>query len=88
MKRRTMCNKKTYLADFETWVFRVYLRNRLSYKKVIYIYSHPCLKSFKIFSNLVTKSAVIFKNALLPNKSKLLKKIRHFEKFKNFFSWI
>ena len=42
----------------------------------------------KNFSNLVTKSADICKNAVLPEKSKLLEKIRYFEKFKNFFSWI
>ena len=41
-----------------------------------------------IFSNLVTKSADICKNAVLPEKSKLLEKIQHLEKFKNFFSWI
>ena len=39
----TMSNKKTHLADFETCVFRVYLRNHLSY-----IYLHPCLKSFQM----------------------------------------
>ena len=33
-----MRNKKTHLADFVTCVFRVYLRNHLSYEKVIYIY--------------------------------------------------
>ena len=37
------------------------------------------------FRNPVTKSADIFKNAVLPEKSKLLEKIRHFLKFKNFF---
>ena len=76
-----MSNKKTHLADFETCVFRVYLRNGLSYKKVNYIYLHPRLKTFQI-----TKSADIFKNAFLPEESNLLEKIRHFEKFKkNFF---
>ena len=30
----TMGNKKTHLADFETCIFRVYLRNH--YKKVIF----------------------------------------------------
>ena len=34
------------------------------------------------------KSADVCKNAVLPEKSKLLEKIRHFEKFKDFFSWI
>ena len=42
----------------------------------------------KWFLNLVTKSADMCKNAVLPEKSKLLEKIRHFEKTKNFFSWI
>ena len=44
----TVSNKKTHLAVFETCLFRVYLRNHLSYKKVIYIYLHPCLKSFQM----------------------------------------
>ena len=30
----TVSNKKTNLPDFETCVFRVYLRNHLSYKKL------------------------------------------------------
>ena len=34
----TESNKNTHLADFETCVFREYLRNHLSYKKVFYIY--------------------------------------------------
>ena len=33
-------------------------------------------------------SADICKNAVLPEKSKLLEKIRHFEKIINFFAWI
>ena len=41
----TVSNKNTHLADFETCVFRGYLRNHLSYKKVFKIYLHPCLKS-------------------------------------------
>ena len=39
-------NKKPHLADFETCVFRGYLRNHLSYKKVFNVYLHPFLKSF------------------------------------------
>ena len=84
----TVSYKNTHLAVIETCVFRVYLRNHLTYKKLIFIYSYPCLKSFQMkkeFSNPVTKSADIFKNAVLLEKSKLLEKIRHFEKFKNFF---
>ena len=38
-------NKKTHLAVFGTCFFRVYLRN---HEKVIYIYLHPCLKTFQI----------------------------------------
>ena len=77
----TVSNKYVHLAVFEICVFRVYLRNHLRYKKVIYIYLHPCLKSFQIknnFWNPVTKSVDIFKNAVLPEKSKLLEKIHHF----------
>ena len=61
------------------------------YTKVISIYLNPCLKSFQMiffFWNPVTKLADIFKNAAFPEKSKLLKKICHFIKFNNFFSWI
>ena len=34
---QSVTKKKTHLAVFETCIFRVYLRNYLSYKKVIYI---------------------------------------------------
>ena len=40
------------------------------------------------FSNTVPKSADLCKNNVFLGKSKLFEKIRHFEKFKNFFSWI
>ena len=68
-RESTVSNKNTHLAAFETCVFRVYLRNHLSYKKVIHVYQHPCLKSFQIianFSNPATKSADICKNAVFP----------------------
>ena len=39
-------------------------------------------------TDLAGKSADICKIAVLPGKSKLLEKILHFEKIKNFFSWI
>ena len=40
---------KTNLAKTaKTCGFRVYLRNHLSKKKIIYISSHPCLKSFQL----------------------------------------
>ena len=42
----------------------------------------------KNLSNQVTKSADICKNVNLPIKCYLFGKIRHFEKFKNFFPWI
>ena len=87
----TISNKKYILPVFEISVFRVHLRNHLSCKKVIFIYLHPCLKTFQMKKNFwspVTKSADIFKNAVLTEKSNLLGKIRHFKKFKNFFSWI
>ena len=44
----TVSNKNTHLADFETCVFRGYIRNQLSYKKVFNIYLHRCLKSFQM----------------------------------------
>ena len=55
-------------------------------------YLHPYLKSFQMkeeFFQIRLQNQLIFaKNAVLTEKSKLLEKIRHFEKFKNFFSWI
>ena len=41
----TVSNKNMNLAVYYAIVYRVYLRNHLSYKKVIYIYLHPRLKS-------------------------------------------
>ena len=46
--RSTVSNKNTHLADFETCLFRGYLRNHLSCRKVFNIYLHPCLKSFQM----------------------------------------
>ena len=41
--------KKTHpLPVFQPFVFPVYLRNRLSYKKSVYIFLHPFLKSFQL----------------------------------------
>ena len=82
-----MSNKNTHLADFETSVFRGYLRNHLSYKKVIYIYLHPCRKSFQMKKDLkpVTKSADICKDAVLPEKNKLFKKTAILKNSKTFF---
>ena len=84
----TVSNKNKHLADFETCVFRGYLRNTWAIKK---LFTSICILVWRAFWwksdfwNLVTKSADIFKNAVLPEKSKLLEKIRHFEKIKNFF---
>ena len=44
----TVSNKNIHLPVFEICVFRGYLRNHLSSKKVFYIYLHPCLKSFQM----------------------------------------
>ena len=77
----TVSNKNTHLADFEACVFRGYLRNHLSYKKVFNIYLQP----FQIRSQ---NQLIFTKTLFCQQKSKLLEKIRHFEKFKNFFSWI
>ena len=77
----TLSNKKTHLADVETCVFR----NHLSYKKAIYIYLHPCLKSFQMKKQSFKsgpKSADIYEKTVLPEKSRLFEKIRHFEKLK------
>ena len=76
----TVSNKNTHLADFETCAFRGYFWNHLSYKKVLFAsLSKELSDKIKNFWNPVTKSANIFKNAVLPDKSKLLEKIRHFE---------
>ena len=39
----TVSSKNTHLPDFETCVFRGYLRNHLSYKKVIYVHLFAAL---------------------------------------------
>ena len=46
--RITVSDKNTHLPVFKLCVFRVYLRNHFTYKKVISIYLHPCLKSFHL----------------------------------------
>ena len=59
----------------------------MSYKKIICILVWRAFKWKKI--QIRSQDQLIFaKKAVLPEKSKLLEKIRHFEKFKNFFSWI
>ena len=71
VNEHTVSNKKTHLANFETLVFRVYLRNHLSYKKSylhLFTYLFEELSDKKKFSNPVTKSAEICKNAVLSEK--------------------
>ena len=82
---RTVSNKITHLAVFEAFVFRVYLQIHLCYKKLFYIYLHPCLKSFQMKKQSFKsgpKSADIYEKTVLPEKSRLFEKIRHFEKLK------
>ena len=67
----TVSNKNTHLADFETCVFRGFLRNHLSYKRVTYIYMHPCLKSFQIKKNIFeirSQNQLIFTKTLFCQK--------------------
>ena len=85
----TVSNKKTHLADFETYVFRIFLRNHLSCKTFLDIYLHPCLKSFQMkkkeFFKSCRKISRYLQKRCFVRKSKLLEKIRHFEKLRNFF---
>ena len=81
--RYAVSNKNTHLADFETCVFRVYLRNQFSHKKVFNIYLHPCLKSFQIKKKRIfeirSQNQLIFALTLFcQKKSNLSEKIRHF----------
>ena len=76
---------KIHIYLFLKYVFfRVYLRNHLSYKKVFYIYLHPCMKTFQMKKNLKSgdKISWYFQKRCFSEKIKLL------EKIKNFFSWI
>ena len=61
--------------------FRIYLQNHLSYKKVIYIYLHPCVKTFLIRSqNLLIFAKMLFcqKKVSYWKKSAILKKSKTF----------
>ena len=82
----TVSNKKTHLAVFETCVFSHISPEPLELQKsYLHLFiSLPEEHSEKKFSIPVTKPADICKNAVLPEKSKLLKKICNFERFKNF----
>ena len=44
----TVDNIKTHPPVFQPLVFPIYLRNRLSYKKIYFIFLHPFLKSFQL----------------------------------------
>ena len=68
----------TYISE-TTWA----TKNLFTFIRILVWRDFRCKKNF---SNTVTQSADVCKNALLPEKSKLLKKIHYFEKFKNFFS--
>ena len=72
----TVSNKNTHLAAFQNNVFRINLRNYLSYKKVIYIYLHPHLKNFQItkesFKSGHKISCYLQKTLFCQKKSKLL----------------
>ena len=78
----TVDNKKTRTPCFQTYVFPVYLRNHLSYKKIIYIYSHPCLRSFqKIWSQnqlIFAKTLFCQKKVSYWKKSAVLKNSKTF----------
>ena len=80
----TVSNEKTHLDVFKICPFRVYLRNLLSYKKVIYIYVHSCLKSFQIWS----KNQLIFAKTLFCQKKVSYWKNPPFRKNQKKFSWI
>ena len=41
-----MNNKKTHPPVFQPFIFLTYLRNHLSYRKILYIFSYLCPKSF------------------------------------------
>ena len=61
----TVSNKYTHLADFETCVFRVYPRNHLSYKKVIYIYLNPCqLSDEEMIFEIRSQNQLVFSKTL------------------------
>ena len=87
--RGTVSNQNTHLPVFEICVFRVYLRNHLSYKKVFYIYLHLCLKNFpmkKEFFRSGHKISWYFQKGCFARKSKLLEKNPPFWKIQNLFS--
>ena len=46
--KATVDNKKTHPPVFQPFVFPVYLRNRLTYNKSVYIFLHHFLKSFQL----------------------------------------
>ena len=64
-------NKKTHLTILETCIFRVYLRNHLSYKKVVKIYLHSRLKSLQMKKRIFqiwSQNHLIFSKTLFCQK--------------------
>ena len=60
-------------------------------KSYLHLFAFFCreLSDEKRIIQIWLQNQLIFaKNDVLSEKSKLLEKIRHFEKIKNFFSWI
>ena len=77
--------KKTHLAVFETCFF-AYISGTTWTKKM---FLNLCLKSFQMKKKFKSGHKISwYLYAVLPEKSKLLEKIHHFERFKNLFSWI
>ena len=90
--RDTVSNKKTHLAVFKTCVFSRISPEPLELQKS---YLHLFTSLFKELSDendffpIQSQNQLIFlKTLFCQKKSKILERIRHFEKFKNFFSWI
>ena len=67
----TKGNKKKHLTILETCIFRVYLRNHLSYKKVVKIYLHSRLKSLQMKKRIFqiwSQNHLIFSKTLFCQK--------------------
>ena len=80
--------KKTHLADFENCVFRIYLSKKLELQKS-FLHLFASLSEELLDKNFFFQTrSDICKNAVFPEKSKLLEKILYFENIKNFFWWI
>ena len=88
----TVSDKNTHLADFETCVFRGYLRNHLSYKK-------SCVQLFASFTKELSDEIRIFqirsqnqlifsKTMFCQKKVSYLKKSTILKNSQTIFSWI